>query len=155
MTIYSQGQRTEPKLKSVINSNRSSRLKHRRPRRVPAHLSNMNVAYLMQSKSRAFLVLCIGYVSFSNWYYQHNLLASSQKNGNDSNPIDELIDKNQLPSLHILFKFMKNYVPPDEQKLQSPLEVDEESERCQRFGFEYAGRKTRRRIFFGSLISDQ
>ena len=118
-------------------------------------MSNMNVAYLMQSKSRAFLVLCIGYVSFSNWYY-HNLLASSHtRNGNDSsNPIDELIDKNQLPSLHILFKFMKNYVPPDEQKLQSPLEADEESERCQRFGFEYAGRKTRRRIFFGSLIAD-
>ena len=70
-------------------------------------------------------------------------------------PIDELLRETQQNSLRILFNFMKHYVPDDEhgESITDPNTIVE-SARCQKFGFEYTGRKTRRRLFFGSMIAD-
>jgi len=68
-------------------------------------------------------------------------------------PIDELISETQEKSLRILFNFMRNFVPDDEHG-EAIADPAAESARCERFGFRYAGRRTRRRIFFGGLIAD-
>ena len=49
---------------------------------------------------------------------------------------------------------MKDYIPPNQTDLDVPLDADKEGERCKRYGYEYKGRKTRRRIYYGGLIAD-
>ena len=75
--------------------------------------------------------------------------------------IDELIAEQQqnnelAPSTDILFKIMKNYDSVDDYAYGQTITDDyAEIERCQRFGLEFnPERKTRRRIFLGSLIAD-
>jgi len=73
----------------------------------------------------------------------------------EHHPIDELIRETQQKSLHILLNFTKHYVPDDEHgESITDSNTNVESARCQRFGFEYTGRKTRRRLFLGSMIAD-
>jgi hypothetical protein len=74
----------------------------------------------------------------------------------DENPLDAIMKNNTYPSLNILFNIMKNYSAPDGHKYGDEIiDIAAESERCKRYGFEYnSTQKTRRRIFFGSLIAD-
>ena len=97
---------------------------------------------------------------FLNYYYYTIMHSSSAENKVDLDfdfdlGINDLIRETQYPSLRILLNLMKNYNPPDAHAHSKTItDSVAERERCQRFGFEYAGRKTRRRIFFGGLIAD-
>ena len=56
-------------------------------------------------------------------------------------------------SLHILLDFLKTH-EPTHRNGEVIIDTLAEEERCARFGFKYTGRKTRRRIFYGSNIAD-
>ena len=61
------------------------------------------------------------------------------------------------PSLHVLFNYVRAYNPPtptNETTYTATGHRKDERERCHRYGFEYTPGRTRRRIFFGSLIAD-
>ena len=79
------------------------------------------------------------------------------KNLQKEHLLKELLKKNQFPSLDILFNFMINFSPPDDFSYgQEITDHSSEVERCKQFGFTYdENRKTRRRIFYGSLIADE
>ena len=72
-------------------------------------------------------------------------------------PLKELLKENKFPSLDILYKFMIDFSPPDNFKYGQEISSHtEETERCRKFGFNVdKNRKTRRRIFLGSLIADE
>ena len=73
--------------------------------------------------------------------------------------LDKLIERQQStsPSLKILLETLKTHEPPHSYGEEITNEMEEkEVQRCQRFGFDYnpERNKSRRRIFFGSLIAD-
>ena len=60
------------------------------------------------------------------------------------------------PSLQLMMEFLKTHDPPHVHS-ESITDVQAEQKRCERYGFTYDaknGRKTRRRIFYGSNIAD-
>jgi len=73
----------------------------------------------------------------------------------DSHPIDELIrlTPHKHHSLHLLLNYVKNYNSSDGHTHGESITTGDDTI-CSRFGFEYNGRTTRRRIFFGALIAD-
>ena len=87
---------------------------------------------------------------------QRNDAESATPPSSDENPFDALMKNNTIPSLNILFKLMRDYSPLDGHKYGEKItDIAAESERCKRYGFEYnSTQKTKRRIFFGSLIAD-
>lgn len=72
-------------------------------------------------------------------------------------PLNELLQK-AAPntSLHRILVLLKNNILTQKELEETVLKIDPkiESERCARYGYKYGGRKSRRRIFLGSLIAE-
>lgn len=112
------------------------------------------------SKSLVFLSVIAIYIQIAN--NGHTRILNPLFDQLRQNVIDELIiekqQNNELsPSVDILLKMMKNFQSVDNYSYGQTITNDyAEIERCQRFGLEFnPERKTRRRIFFGSLVADE
>ena len=78
-----------------------------------------------------------------NIIWQHHPLDLLWKSKNESLP----------ESLSILFDFTKNFKPSDDHG-GDITDFEAEKERCQRYGYKFANRTKRRRLFFGTLIAE-
>jgi len=89
--------------------------------------------------------------------YIYNILDDTPNSHTttDIHPIDELIrlTPHKQHSLHLLLNYVKNYNSSDGHTHGESITTGDDTI-CSRFGFEYNGRTTRRRIFFGALIAD-
>ncbi len=110
----------------------------------------------------SFLALAFLNLSYSGWLLCQMpreppdiALEMPTRLNSPREPLDGLIQQNEFESLNVLFNFFKQNVPTDTHVYGEFITNKTEEElRCKRYGFEYTGRTTRRRIFFGSLIAD-
>ncbi len=106
--------------------------------------------------------------------------TNNNNNSENVHPIDELISREakEGSSMEMILEILKNYSQPEYygEEITSEDDIQKETERCQRYGFQYNGNvsmttttepgkpgkpgktetstRKRRRIFWGSLIAD-
>ena len=91
--------------------------------------------------------------------YDNDISYDYDYDGEDNNPIDEFIAKETVKgsSLRILLSKLKDYSQPEayDGVIETQDDIETETDRCARYGYEYNPSITkRRRIFMGSLIAN-